>query len=398
VIAVGLAVVGPMGVVTPRVAAASSPAQAEAASQPQVEAPSAALLETGGHTFLYAKAADEVRPPASMAKIMTLVLALEAVQQGRVHWNDLVPVSDEAYRTGGSQIWLEPGEVLPFRQLVLAVAVASANDAAVAVAEHLGGSVPAFVAEMNAKARAIGMTHTRFVNPNGLDAPGTVTETTARDMAVLGDYAARVPGLLRLTATREDRSIRDGKGGHLWLVNHNRRLLAMVPGADGIKTGYTARAGYCVTATAKRGGLRLVAVVMGDPTAKARNQDAAALLQWGFAHFRAVAGVTQGETLGSVSVRGGRRPQVAVVAARSAYFTVPSTTATARPTVRLHLPGAVAAPVRRGQVLGTAEVSLGDRTERVPLLASERVERAGPWDFVRSMLGIRGAAAGGSRP
>ncbi len=392
---VALWVAGAQGV-GPRVAgaqAAASPVQTESVpALPSVSSPSAALLEGNGHAFLYMKQADEVRPPASMAKIMTLVLALEALQKGQVHLDDLVPVSDEAYRTGGSQIWLEPGEVLPFRQLVLAVAVASANDAAVAVAEHLSGSTDSFVAEMNAKAQSLGMTHTRFVNANGLDEAGTETETTARDMAILGAYAARVPGLLRLASIREDRSIRDGKGGHLWLVNHNRKLLSLVPGADGIKTGYTSRAGYCVTATAKRGGLRLVAVVMGAPTARTRNEDAATLLNWGFAYYRAVPAVVRGQVLAEIPVRGGRSPRVSAVARESTFFTVLSQSRPERSTIRVSVPSAVLAPVRRGRLLGTARITLAGKSVQVTLVAKDRVERASPFDFFRSMLSMRPGA------
>lgn len=356
---------------------------------PTVGAPSAALVDVSNDRVLFARGGEIARPPASMAKIMTLVLAVRALRSGRVRPGDLVAVSDEAYHTGGAQIWLEPGEVLPFGQLLTAVAVGSANDAAVAIAEHLSGSVPAFVDEMNACARRIGMRHTRFVNPNGLDAPGRATETTALDMARLGAYAARMPELVRLTSTREDTSLRDGKGGHLWLVNTNR-LLGRVPGVDGLKTGFTSAAGFCLTASAERSGLRLVAVVMGAPNSKARFADAASLLNWGFAHYRAVYLAHRGERVATVPVRGGAARAVALTAARDLTFTVASGTPAARVARSLRLPDALTAPVRAGQAVGEAVYTVpGAGSLRVGLVAGARVDRARPFDLLRRLIGLR---------
>jgi len=371
------------------VAAWGSVAAAEEAPAPPVlAAPSAVLEDASTGRVLYQRGADVVRPPASMAKIMTLVLAVDALRTGKVRPTDLVAVSDDAYRTGGAQIWLEPGEVLPFGQLVTAVAVGSANDAAVAIAEHLSGSVPAFVAEMNARAAKIGMRHTRFVNPNGLDAAGQETRTTAMDMARLGAYASRMPDLLRLTSTREDRSLRNGKGGHLWLVNTNR-LLRVVPGVDGLKTGFTNAAGYCLTATAERSGLRLVAVVMGDPSSKVRFQDATSLLNWGYANYRAEYAIRRGERVGAVPVRGGRTRAVAAVAAADAVFTLPRTAQAARVERAVRLWPTVDAPVRAGQTLGRATVRMpGVGSARVDLVAAVDVPRAHPLDLLRRLVGL----------
>lgn len=357
-----------------------------AQTAPPVSAPAAVLLDVASGRVLVDKGGEQLRRPASMAKIMTLVLALRAMNAGRVRPTDLVAVSDEAYRTGGSQIWLEPGEVLPFGHLLTAVAVGSANDAAVALAEHLAGSMPAFVDEMNATAGRLGMRHTRFVNPNGLDAPGEETLTTAMDMARLGAYAASVPGLLRLTRLREDRTIRDGKGGHLWLVNTNR-LLGRVAGVDGLKTGYTSRAGFCLTATGVRDGLRLVAVVMGATTSKARFGDASTLLNWGFAHYRAVFAARTGVALGQVPVRGGKAPGVAVGVVSDVSFLRPAGEPTA-PRRRVHLPASVSAPVRKGTVVGELVATLNGQTRRVPLVALTDVARATPLDLLRRFAGL----------
>jgi D-alanyl-D-alanine carboxypeptidase (penicillin-binding protein 5/6) len=365
--------------------AAAAPPEGRPAAGPALVAPSAVLMDAASGQTLFGRNARQERPPASMAKLMTLVLAVEALRAGRVRGTDLVSVSDRAYRTGGSQIWLEPGETLPFRQLLVALAVGSANDAAVAVAEHLAGNVDRFVAEMNRKARAIGMTRTTFVNPNGLDEPGRPTRTTAEDIARLGVYASRYPELLRLTGTREDRTIRNGRGGTLWLVNHNR-LLGRVWGLDGLKTGYTRAAGYCLAATARRDDLRLVAVVMGDPTSRQRFADAQALLEWGFAHYRAAVAARAGQRLATVPVAGGEPPWVPGVAAAPLAFTVPAGGQAARPSLRLSL-RRLSAPLRRGQVIGVATARLGDRTARVAVVAARAVPRATLGQTVRRLLG-----------
>jgi serine-type D-Ala-D-Ala carboxypeptidase (penicillin-binding protein 5/6) len=379
---------------------AGAAAEERSVPPPVVSAPSAVLLDASSDQVLFERGGNVVRAPASMAKIMTMILAVQALQSGKVHARDLVAVSDDAYHTGGSQIWVEPGEVLPFGQLLMAVAVGSANDAAVAIAEHLSGSVPSFVAEMNAFAKKLGMAHTRFVNPNGLDSPGQPTETTALDMARLGAYAAGMPDLLRLTSTREDKSLRNGKGGHLWLVNTNK-LIGTVAGVDGLKTGFTNAAGYCLAATAQRSGLRLVAVVMGAANSKARFADATALLNWGYAHYQAAFAVHRGERVASVPVRGGRTRDVALVAARDASFTLARGAQVAKITHTLSLPGVIAAPVRAGQVVGEATYMLpGTGTMRVPLVARANVPRVRPFDVLRRLVGLlpsttrRGAAGG----
>ncbi len=349
------------------------PAPAWAAtSPPATTSPAAVLLEASTGQVLYAKNQDEMRAPASMTKLMTLHLALRAVRQHKVRLGDPVSVSDRAYRTGGSQIWLEPGETLPFGQLLRAVAIGSANDACVAIAEHLAGSEEAFVAQMNQEARRLGMMHTHYVNSHGLDAPNHVT--TALDMARLARAAVNDKGLIALTSQREDRTIRDGKGGRLWLVNHNR-LLGRVPGMDGLKTGYTGKAGFCLTATAKREGLRLIAVVMGGPSSKARFQDVQGLLSYGFANYRAVLLARGGQAVGLVQVMHGTRGRVAATVQHDVSAVQERQS---MPTVRLRpvLRQGIEAPVAQGQVLGRAEIMLGGRkVAEVPLVARSKVPR-----------------------
>jgi D-alanyl-D-alanine carboxypeptidase (penicillin-binding protein 5/6) len=341
-----------------------------AAEEPVVTARAAILMDARTGQVLFERDADKPLPVASLTKLMTLVLAFRAIQRGRAHLDDLVPVSEAAYRTEGSQIWLEPGERLPLRQMLTAIAVGSANDAAVAVAEYLAGSTDRFVAAMNAEAAQLGMRHTHFANPHGLSAPDHYS--TARDMALLARVAVRMPALLALTRQWQDRSIRNGRGGTLWLVNHNR-LLRTYPGVDGLKTGYTRQAGYCLVATARRGSTRLIAVVLGAPTSAARFDSAANLLTWGFGRFRTVTLVERGAVVGRVRVLRGRAEYVDAVAGRAAAVTV-LRSHTPQVTQTVALPTAVGAPVRAGQALGSLTVREEGRVLAVvPLVAGQAV-------------------------
>lgn len=355
---------------------------------PAIASPSAILMDAGSGRVLYAKNAETARPPASMTKLMTLVVALNALKAGKVRWNTPIGVSERAYHMGGSQIWLEPGETLPFRQMMLGIAVGSANDACVAVAEHLYGSEEAFVAAMNRMANSLGMTHTHYVNSHGLDAPGH--ELSAHDMARLARYAVNLPGVLELTHRREDRSVRDGKGGTLWLVNPNR-LLVTYPGVDGLKTGYTSQAGYCITATVAREGMRLIAVVMGAPSAKVRNADASALLSYGFANYEVVPVAKAGETMGSLPVLRGTHLMVPAVLAKDLAVLVEKGQP-AKLTRRVQLTSELSAPVAAGQNVGRAVVLSGSQiVASAPLVAGYAVDRLSGFKmFVRLIEGVFG--------
>jgi D-alanyl-D-alanine carboxypeptidase (penicillin-binding protein 5/6) len=355
-------------------------ALAEAPPPPApVTARAAILVDADTGDVLWAKNPDRPVPIASVTKLMTLVLALQAVHQGKASLNDLVPVSMEAYQTGGAQIWLEPGERLTLKQMLTAIAVGSANDAAVAVAEYLAGSTAAFVSAMNREAARLSMTHTHFANPHGL--PAVDHYSTARDLARLAEAAVRVPGLLDLTRQWEDRTIRNGKGGTLWLVNQNR-LLRTFPGADGLKTGYTREAQFCLVATARRHDTRLIAVVLGAPTSKDRFQDAALLLSWGFQHFRTVRVIGRGDVVGRVAVLRGDRRWVEAVAAQSLNLTVPRKGG-ATVTQTLQLAAQAGAPVPAGMPLGRLTVRVGDRVvATVPVVARTGVRGVGVPELV----------------
>lgn len=340
-----------------------------AAGTPPIKAPEAIVVDAGSGEVLFEKNASSQRAPASMTKLMTLYLLAGALEKGRVHLGDRVPVSLRAFKTGGAQIWLEPGEALPLSQLLRAIAIGSANDACVAVGEFIAGSEGAFVARMNETAKALGMKDTHFMNPHGLDDPRHVT--SARDLAILARAVLKKPMVVKALTQKEDRTIRNGKGGTLWLVNHNK-LLWRYPGILGLKTGYTNQAGFCLTSAARRDGMTVIAVVMGDPTSKERFDDAAALMNWAFETHESRLVLPRGRVLGRVGVERGTLPEVSAVTPEDVRVTV-TRGAKDKPKVGVVLPRNVRAPVPAGAALGHVNVEIGATRVRMPLVAHRGV-------------------------
>ncbi len=336
---------------------------------PSVSARAVELVDATSGQVLYAKNPQEELPMASVTKLMTLYLAVRAIERHKISLQNMVPADESAYRIGGSQIWLEPGERLSVDQMMKAIAIGSANDAAYALGSYIGGSESAFVDQMNQTAKQLGMTHTHFSNPHGLPQAGHYS--SAHDLALLGEQAARMPLLLHYTSMWEDRSIRNGKGGSLWLVNHNR-LIRSYPGADGLKTGFTSQAGYCLVATAKRGANRLVVAILGAPSGKVRSQDAEALMNWGFQNFRTVSVAHAHKIMGYVHVRRGVEANVPAEITRTVALTLPI--ADGPVTSGLKLADEVPAPVRKGETLGQFDVSARHSLlRRIPVVASRSV-------------------------
>jgi len=317
----------------------------------------AVLMDYQSGRVLYAKNAEEPLAPASVTKVMTLMLALEAIQQGKASLADEVVASERAASMGGSQVWLEVGERMPLRELLYAIAVGSANDASVAVAEHLAGSEGAFVEWMNRRARELGMRHTRFANSTGLPPEETGGAgphvASAYDLAVLSRQAIRTPGLLEMVSAWEFTMRPQGLRKPV-LYNFNR-LLKRYPGVDGLKTGMTQQAGYCIAVTAVRDHLRLIAVTMGAPTAQAREQDVRTLLDWGFRRFEARPLASAGQEVGWAEVARGQPRWVPLVLAEDAYLTVERGT---RLEVDLapQLPRRLQAPVRESDRVGVVRL------------------------------------------
>lgn len=314
----------------------------------------AILVAQDSGTVLYELNADEQRPVASITKVMTLLLAFEAIHEGRLTLETPVPASVHASQMGGSQIWLEPGELFTLNEMLTAVCVASANDAAVAVAELVGGSEEGFVQMMNARAAELGMTGTTFYNACGLDMAGHVS--TARDVAAMScEILNTCPEVLHYTGiwTAELR------GGETQLVNTNK-LLKRYSGITGLKTGTTGGAGVCISASAEREGLRLIAVVLGANSSAERFHSAAALLDYGFANYKAEPLPAMEDRPLSLAVNGGEEESVPL-----SYSALPQTlllqkSAAAGLTAEFDLPQSIDAPVSRGDVVGTVRIKSGD--------------------------------------
>jgi len=370
---VGEGVFGPdlsePGSVQPVLAENGRPSTGQAAEPAlDLRSPSAVLMDVLTGTVLYEKGADDRREPASLTKIMTLLLAVEAIEQGRLKLTDKIVASENAESYGGTEIWLEPGEEMSVEDILLAIAVASANDAAVALAEHMCGSEREFVARMNERAKQLGMTGTNFVNCHGLDDKDHYT--TARDMAILSCEACRHPDLLHYTSIYEIHI----RGGKTWLVNRNR-MLNYYQGCDGLKTGWTGLAGYSVAVTAKRGGTRLVAVVLGAENPNDRFADCVKMLNWGFVTYSSLVAAEKGLSYGAVPVSLGTCREVEAVAPEDGGVLLKKGQED-EVTREVVLAETLKAPVRRGDPVGSIVVRLGD-TEigRFPLVSDRDVGR-----------------------
>ncbi len=362
-------------------------AWAKPMSPPPVSAKAAELVDGMSGRVLYAKDANRRLPIASVTKLMTLYLAVRAIQHKSLSLHESVPISEEAYHVNGSQIWLEPGERLSVDHLLRAVAIGSANDAAYALGEYIAGSENAFVEDMNQTAESLGMKDTHFANPHGLSDPNHYS--SAHDLALLAEKAIRMPLLLHYTGMWEDRSIRNGKGGTLWLINHNR-LLRQFPGMDGLKTGYTNEAGYCIIATAQRFDTRMVAVVLGAPSSRSRFQDAASLLTYGFQNYHTIRLARRGQIAARVSVRRGAKRQVLAVYNQDRYLTVERNETT--PAFIIRVESSVNAPVKPGQELGHMALTRENgQIIRIPIVAQSGVNRAtwikAAWHYLWKIAG-----------
>lgn len=345
-----------------------------------VTAPAAVLMERATGTLLFEKNAHEALPPASVTKVMTLLLVLEALDEGRIGWDDTVTASEAAAAKGGSQIYLEPGEGLPLREMLKSVAVASANDCACALAEHVAGSEAAFVDRMNRRAAELGMADTHFVNCTGLDdgPDADAHRTSAHDIALMSRALLAHDEIRDYTTIWMD-SVRDGRFG---LANTNK-LIRFYPGATGLKTGYTSRAGYCLSASAERGGVEYIAVVLDCASSADRFSDAKALLDYGFANY---ALVTPEAETATVPVRLGMAPEAEAVLQDAGPLLLPKGDA-ARAEQEVELTESVEAPVEAGQRLGTLRIRSGEAVvAEMPLVAAAPVPRLTFWESAKRVL------------
>ena len=344
------------------------PAAAGAADLP-VTSRAALLMEKTTGQVLFAQNEHEALEPASVTKVMTLLLTMEAIDSGTIHYDDVVTVSADAAGMGGSQVFLAEGEQITVEELLKAVCVASGNDAAAALAEQVAGTAELFVEKMNRRAAELGMNDTHFVNCTGLTAEGHVT--SAYDIALMSrELILHHPDIRRFTTIWMD-TIR---GGTFQLANTNK-LIRFYDGATGLKTGYTASAGYCISATAERDGMELIAVIMKAPDKDTRSSDAKALLSYGFAAYT-LAPAAPEEPLPPVPVAMGTQDAVQPVLETPEATVLLEKAAAGGLTREVRLEPSVAAPVTEGQVLGELTLkSGGDTVLTVPLTAGEDVAR-----------------------
>lgn len=351
------------------------PVSAAAEDEISFNAKSVILTEASTGKTLFESNSHESLPPASVTKIMTMLLIMEAIDRGEISYDTVVTASERAKSMGGSTIFLDTNEKMSVEDLLKGIAVASGNDACVAMAEHLCGSEEAFAAKMNERAAQLGMKDTHFVNCNGLDAPGHFT--SAYDIALMSRELMRHKEIFKFTTIWMD-SLR---GGKFSLANTNK-LIRFYSGANGLKTGSTSVAGCCISAAAKRGEMQLIAVVLGAPTSKERFAAASNLLNYGFANY----GVTQfgekGSEIRSVAVESGKSGSVMAVAKESSSALLQKSQIK-KAKIHINLPKKVKAPVKKGSALGEIIITLdGETISRTDIVASHSVGKKDCADYM----------------
>lgn len=344
----------------------------------QFNCKSAILMEASTGEILFEQNAEEALPPASVTKVMTLLLVMEAIEDGKLRYEDMVTASANACSMGGSQIYLEEGEQMTVEDMIKSVVIASANDAAVALAEHITGTEAAFVEMMNNRAKELGMTSTNFENTNGLDDTAVNHVTSAKDIAIMSRELIRHERITEYSSIWMD-TIRNGEFG---LTNTNR-LVRFYNGATGLKTGSTSKAGFCVSATAERGGMSLICVIMAAPSRDIRNAAATSLLDWGFANYTVYE--REAGTVGTLPVIGGVRSTCQ--ASYDRFHSVVSKSDASKIQSTTELPETLTAPIQKGQKIGSVVYTLdGKEIGRIDIMADEAVEGIGFWDVVIRLL------------
>ncbi len=335
----------------------------------QFDAKSTILIEASTGKVLYENNADEALPPASVTKIMTLLIVMEAIDAGKISLDDMVSVSNNAASMGGSQVYLEVGEQMSVDEMIKCVVVSSANDAAVALAEHVAGSEEVFVGQMNARAKELGMENTNFENTNGLDDSVTNHKTSARDIAIMSRELIRHEKILEYSSICMD-TIR---GGAFTLTNTNR-LIRFYNGANGLKTGSTSKAGFCISATALRDNMQLIAVVMGAPNRDTRNEIAKKLLDYGFATYTVYT--KEACELEPLKLLGGIKTDCRI--SSQEFEAVIEKGKTDSVESQTNLPDNLTAPVKKGDVVGEITYSVdGETIGKSAICVLEDIDKIG---------------------
>ncbi len=346
---------------------------------------SAILIERDTGTVLYEKNSNEELPPASMTKIMTMLLIMEALDQGKLTWNEKIRASEYAASMGGSQIFLEPGEEMTTKEMLRGIAIGSGNDASVAMAERIAGSEEAFVDRMNAKAKELGLKHTFFKNTTGLPVSGHFS--TAADMAVMAKELLKYEDITKFTGMYEA-YLRENTDKKFWLVNTNK-LVRFYPGVDGLKTGFTAEAKYCLTATAQKDGMRVIAVVFGAPTSKERNAQVTKMLNYAFAQYQTHPMFKRNQTIGEAKISKGKEKSVDAVTSEPLSLLTKKGEKTKDVKQKVILEKNLNAPIKKGDQVGTIKLIKGEKVIlESPLVANKDVKEAGWWTLYKRSFGM----------
>jgi serine-type D-Ala-D-Ala carboxypeptidase (penicillin-binding protein 5/6) len=348
-------------------------------------AKSAILIERDTGAVLYEKNSHEKLAPASMTKIMTMLLIMEALEKGQIKWDDEVRTSEYAASMGGSQIFLEAGESMTVKEMLTGIAIGSANDASVAMAEHIAGSEEAFVGKMNKKAEEIGLKDTQFQNPTGL--PAKDHYSSAHDMSMMAKELLKYNEITKFTGTYES-YLREDTENKFWLVNTNK-LVRFYDGVDGLKTGFTNEAKYCLTATAKKGNMRVIAVVFGASTPKERNSEVTKMLDYAFNQYQTKPMFKKGDPLSQVKVSKGQESKVQAVTDEPISILSKKGEKLDKVEQKVTLSKDLKAPIKKGDKVGTLVIkNKGKKVLESDLVAKRDVSEASWWQLYKRSFGM----------
>lgn len=349
------------------------------------DAGSAILIERDTGTVLYDKNSNDPLPPASMTKIMTMLLIMEAIDQDKLKWEEKIRTSEYAASMGGSQVFLEPGEEMTTNEMLKAIAIGSANDASVAMAERIAGSEEAFVEMMNKKVKELGLKNTVFKNTTGLPVEGHYS--TAHDMAIIAKELLKYDGITKYTGTYES-YLRENTDKKFWLVNTNR-LVRFYSGVDGLKTGFTNEAKYCLTATAEKDGMRVIAVVFGAPTSKSRNAQITKMLDYAFAQYQTHPMYERNVSLGKAVISKGNKKRVEALTSEPISLLTKKGENVDDVKKEITLNKDLKAPIGKGDKIGSLKlVKDGKTIVESPLVAKENIKEASWWILYKRSFGM----------
>lgn len=335
------------------------------------QAKSAIMIEASSGKVIISKNKDEQLPMASMTKMMTLLLIMEEIDKGNLKWDEMITTSSNAASMGGSQIFLEEGEKMSVEDMVKGICIASGNDASVAMAERIGGTEDNFVQMMNDKAKELGLKNTNFVNACGLDADNHYS--SAYDMSIIAKELIKYEKILEFTGTYED-YLRKDTDNSFWLVNTNR-LVRYYQGVDGLKTGYTSKAGYCITTTAKRNNLRFITVVMGEPSSAVRNSETTSMLDYGFNTYEVTNLIDENTVLSKEKVLLGKKKKVEVVPVKEVNILNTKSGTKRNVTYEVKV-SKIKAPVKVGDIVGKINIIEDNKTiQEVDITVKENVSK-----------------------